>query len=489
MKKVLAIFSMLFISFCINAQDIETYYYSKDGKSVNKVFADYYRIVSVPSEINPEKLFRDFYMSGKIKGEGRYLSIDPFDANKIVFDGECVFYYENGKVDKKFCMINGKYNGPYIEFSPDGKEFIQCEYINGDFATDWYFKANSLGAFGRFKHKTNEPIYEEFNPEAQFITWIDGIPWQSYNYNGLTISMAVERSDEYGRYHKVSLIIDNKSFDDITFEPSTNITAGASFNTTNSIAHSFEKREVLSYDKYMQKVKNRQAWATIAMAVSNAASVVSSSFAPNSFSVSVNGSHTYINSYGNEIQIYSPDLAFAGVEEVWKSDRQIIQSGYLRRNTISSGSMVSGYFNIKKQDFYYIEVVYNYNGVKMPFYWNVKDDIAKPLLYRQIRRNSTQLTEYIGYHYKWKALHSNKIENIKIKNGTKITITQKDDVNIMKGSQFVIVDETGEYPVSNMLMDSDKVVLVLDNVDIKLPFSIKCKENGSLDFIQVESIK
>ena len=479
---------MLVVTMGVYAQDIETYYYTKDGKSVNQVFADFYRVISVPNENNPDKMFRDFYMSGKIKGEGHYLSIDKTNINNSVLDGECVFYKENGSVDKKFCMTDGKYNGTYVEFSADGKEFIQIEYTEGEYTYDWYYKANTSGAYGRFKHNTHEPVYDKFNPQAQFTTWIDGIPWVSYTVNGLTISMAIQQSNEYGKYHEVSLMIDNATFNDMIIEPSIEVTAYAS-STAAALSSEGTWREVLSYDAYMQKVKNRQAWATVAMAVSSAASSLSSALSPNSASISVNGHTAFVNSYGNHVSIFSPDLAFAGVGEAWAADRNIIHKGYLKKNTVSSGQVISGYFNIKREYSDYLAVVYNFNGVKIPFYWNVSGSTAKPVSYADTKPKAPEqptLRVYGTEDFKWQAKHDISIASIKVKKKTKIELI--DQNYRIKNNHFLIVDINGEHPVTQCLYSGQWVTLVLDSVDIQYPFAIICTENSELNFLKVEPV-
>ena len=490
MRTLFTTISILFISLSISAQDIETYYYSKDGKNVNQVFADYYRVISVPSDTNPDKLFRDFYMSGKIKGEGHYISIDQSNANNSILDGECVFYREDGAIEKKFYMINGKLDGTYIQFSPDGREFKQIEYNNGEYAYDWYYRANNIGAYGRFKHTSHEPVYDDFNPEAQFTTWIDGIPWLSYTINGLTISMAIQQSDQYGKYHEVSLILDNTTFFDMVIEPNIDISARGALSDNRLVLYG-ESREVLSYDTYMQKVQNRQAWATIAMAVSSAASSVSNALSSNSVSVSINGHTAFINSYGNNISIYSPNLAFAGVGETWASDRKIIQKGYFKKNTITSGSIVSGYFNIKREEEKYLEVTYNYNGVEIPFYWDVSEATAKPLAYESLqpklkKASNTPFKEHIYNDYKWQAKHTSKVESIKVKKNTKIRIA--DWSRIFKGQNFIVVDANGEHKISDISTGSVETVLTLDIVDLQFPFSILCQDNEDLNILNIEMI-
>lgn len=489
MRRLFLIIALLIIPMSIYAQEIETYYYNKEGKIVNQVFADFYRVISVPNESSPEKMFRDFYMSGKIKGEGHYLTIDKSDVNNSVLDGECVFYKESGSIDRKFSMSNGKYNGTYVEFSADGKEFIQIEYTDGNYTYDWYYKANTSGAYGRFKHDTHEPVYDKFNPQAQFTTWIDGIPWVSYTINGLTISMAIQQSNAYGRYHEVSLMVDNATFNDMIIEPSVEITAYAS-STASTLSTEGIWREVLSYDAYMQKVKNRQAWATVAMAISSAAAGVSSALSPNSASVSVNGHTAFVNTYGNHVSIFSPDLAFAGVGEAWAADRNIIHKGYLKKNTVLSGQIISGYFNIKREYSDYLAVVYDFNGVKIPFYWNVSGGTAMPISYYETKPKAPEevkLRQYGTDSYKWQAKHGISISSIKVKKKTKIELV--DPGYQIKDNHFVIVDVNGEHSVSQYFYSGEWITLVLDSVDIQYPFSIICTENPELNFLKVEPVQ
>ena len=491
MRTLFATLSMLVFSLSINAQDIQTYYYSKDGKAVNQVFADYYRVISVPSDSNSDKLFRDFYMSGKVKGEGRYISIDTANANNSVLDGECVFYREDGSIDKKFTMNEGKLNGTYIQFSSDGNEFIQIDYANGEHANDWYYKANTTGAYGRFKHNTNEPIYDEFNPEAQFTTWVDGIPWVSYTVNGLTISMAIQKSDSYGRYHEVSIMIDNTTFSDIIIEPTISVSANAAMTASRLITNP-EKRDVLSYDDYMQKVQNRQAWAAVAMAVSSAAAGVNSAFSPNSVSVSLNGHSAYINSYGNHISVFSPDLAYAGVGEAWAQHREVTQKGYLKKNTVNSGSIISGKFNIMRKDFGYLEVIYNYNGIKIPFYWDVTKETANPISYDLVHPkkisspSERELKELSSSEYKWQTKYATKVESIKVKKNTKITVV--DTYRTMNGHKFVIVDANGEHATTYTTANVFDVVFTVETTNLQFPFSIVCKDNDDYSLLNVDKV-
>lgn len=477
----------LLLSVCVSAQEIKTYYYNKDGKQINQVFAHYYRVVSVPTETNPEKIFRDFYLSGKIKGEGHYLSIDETNIHNSILDGECVFFNEDGTISKKFTMSDGKLNGTYVEFSDDGKELTQIEYVNGEFATPWYYKANAYGAYGRFRHFDDQPVFDEFNPDAQFVTWIDGVPWLSYTMNGLTISMAVQESNEYGRYHEVSLMIDNATFHNLLIEPVVEVSAYAA-STPDELTSATERRFVFSYDDYMEKVENRQALGIIAMAVTGAAAGVTAALTPTTTTVHVNGSTVFVNTYGNPVSMYWPNLAFAGVADEWANDRQVIHKGYLKKNTVNSGDIISGYINVKRGQERYLVVKYNFNGIEIPFYWCVSDMIARPMSYTDVVEqdyDEALLRTYGSDHYTWDAKHDISLVDIKIKK--KIRIDFYDPDHKMKGQDYVVVDANGKHEISDVSYypGSEWVIFYLHDVDLEFPLSIVCTSDPDLSFMSV----
>ena len=50
-------------------------------------FAEYYRIALYPADSAGSKMFRDFYISGELRTEGHFQTIDTLDDCRIVFDG------------------------------------------------------------------------------------------------------------------------------------------------------------------------------------------------------------------------------------------------------------------------------------------------------------------------------------------------------------------------------------------------------------------
>ena len=100
----------------------QTYYYDKNWKGVeNEDFAEYKRVLSPTSDtLHYKNKYRDFYITGEKQSEGEYLTIDPYDDAKSVFDGEQTTFYKNGNIASKFFVKNGKQTGAFEEFFENG---------------------------------------------------------------------------------------------------------------------------------------------------------------------------------------------------------------------------------------------------------------------------------------------------------------------------------------------------------------------------------
>ncbi len=385
-------------------------------------------------------------------------------------------------------MKNGKFDGKYVEFMEGGHEFIQMEYANGNHANDWYFKSNDKGAYGRFRFSDDSMIHDDFDSAAMLVKWIDGVPWVTYITNGMRISMSVKDVKEYGAYHQVSIVVDNSSYLKYEIEPSVNVYAASGYSAGSLLVEAMPL-EVFSYENYMRKVKNQQTLAAIAMGLSSAAAAISSAYSPSTWTVSVNGHQTYIDVSGRNINFYSPDLAFAGVAESWGRDRQIIQKGYLKKNTIESGEVVSGYFNIKEGAENFLSVTFKINGLRIPFFWDVSETIAKPIDYQSVSHEwEKQLEikqELNGFIWQSK-LQNIAIRDITNKSGTSITICDLGETLI--GKKLFVLDINGEHrgiiaeKESHYTFEGEHfdAHFHIPDYSVVFPFSLICEDNPSI---------
>jgi len=87
MNRVLLFVLLLVVGIgALSQERIDTLYYSRSGMTVrNPVFADYYRLALYPADAAGLKMFKDFYISGELRREGRFQTIDTLDDRRTLF--------------------------------------------------------------------------------------------------------------------------------------------------------------------------------------------------------------------------------------------------------------------------------------------------------------------------------------------------------------------------------------------------------------------
>lgn len=112
MKQILLL-RLLTASNDVLAQErIDTLYYNRSGSVVpSPAFAEYYRIALYPADSAGSKMFRDFYISGELRTEGHFQTIDTLDDRRTVFDGKIVSYFKNGRISEKSYYSGGLLEG------------------------------------------------------------------------------------------------------------------------------------------------------------------------------------------------------------------------------------------------------------------------------------------------------------------------------------------------------------------------------------------
>lgn len=93
-----------------------TVLFDTDWKTVTKPEeAAYYRVVTY-KDGKPDGITRDYYLSGKLQGEGLLISEDP-----DICEGEYKAYFESGKLQQKWVMRNGMRQDTLIEWYESGQ--------------------------------------------------------------------------------------------------------------------------------------------------------------------------------------------------------------------------------------------------------------------------------------------------------------------------------------------------------------------------------
>lgn len=367
------------------AQDrIDTLYYTKEWKyAPNKTFADFYRVAYYPADSLQTKQYRDYYMSGELQSSGSFIKIDSLDDANTIFDGECINYFKNGKTESvrnyrqgllngDFCVYkenglikqtgkycNGELAGLYTEFLDNGAH-VQIEYVNGNPIHDYYVVGDSSGNLTKFNIANNTPVWESPLVSERNTDYQDGTPWQFYNKNGVIIALTNTIVKDYGRWHRIDIVISNNTIIPIEFDPVINISA-----SSTDIEGFTTDLEVWSSEEYLKKVNRSQTWAAVLMGVaegmSNANAGYSTSTTNSYYSGSTYGSGGYGSYSGTATsytRTYNAGAAYqaqvlsqqrmADFSNAMAEEQQIKKLGYLKRNTIYPGETISGYVHVKR---------------------------------------------------------------------------------------------------------------------------------------------
>ena len=384
-KTVLLITCLMCVMNITLAQDrIDTLYYTKEWKyAPNKTFADFYRVAYYPADSLQTKQFRDYYISGELQSSGNFIKIDSLDDAKTIFDGECINYFKNGKTELvrnyrqgllngDFCVYkenglikqtgkycNGELAGLYTEFLDNGAH-VQIEYVNGKPIYDYYVVGDSSGNLTKFNIANNTPVWESPLVSERNTDYQDGTPWQFYNKNGVIIALTNTIVKDYGRWHRIDIVISNNSIIPIEFDPVINISA-----SSTDIEGFTTDLEVWSSEEYLKKVNRSQTWAAVLMGVAEGMSTANAGYSTSTTNSYYSGSTYGSGGYGSYsgtatsyTRTYNAGAAYqaqvlsqqrmADFSNAMAEEQEIKKLGYLKRNTIYPGETISGYVHVKR---------------------------------------------------------------------------------------------------------------------------------------------
>ena len=384
-----AFVAVLSTNICIG-QIIDTLFYDKDWKVIKSAhFATYYRIIDASNESKIRKPFRDYYITGELQAEGGYISIDPYDDSKSVFDGEMTIYYKNGQVQSKMFenegvvegeyfayyengdlkehayMKNGKFDGVWTKIDEKGNLY-QAEYENGEPKYDFYFLGTRDGTSGKVRFSDNQMIWESPKQDEQKSVYKNGTNYRYYIKNGVQVVVTATISKDYGKWYQLGVAITNNSLVPIEFD------------TDNIFARIWNSRDeyydlgVWSADRYIRKVKRLQNFAAITVGIAEG---LNSAFGNDGMSVSRTDSYstnngfststtvTY-NAYEAQLQRTMRQNQLIDWENSMMQERIARNEGLIRRTTINPGEAISGYvyierFKFPKQTYVEFDVIIN----------------------------------------------------------------------------------------------------------------------------------
>lgn len=290
-----------------------------------------------------------------------------------------------------------------LEFEklPDAiKEFDMIEDTNNPNAFNFYGitfnKENKKGFVDIDKFIESTPV-KEFGIYVKENNTI-----YYYKHLGLLISLYLTYNKSYGKYYASNIDIQNFTGKSLLFNPYA-ITA----KTYIEKEKEYQDVEVLSFEQYNKKVKNRQAWDA---ALYGIAEGLAASGAGHSSSTTYFSEHGYTNSYasasgfvGNtygyanasassystaygksNTQSYNGAAAYAAQQNAvnnvntyldaqYKIKEQI-NEGYVKSNTLRNQTEYTGYFNIKHFNNNNMIINIPINGTTYAFHMNWRNE-------------------------------------------------------------------------------------------------------------------
>lgn len=219
----------------------------------------------------------------------------------------------------------------------------------------------------------------------------DGYTIQYYVCNGISVSMCATVVENYGKYYIAHISIENLTGKSFNFNP-------------DEITAVYENRgkkksvEALSYNEYMKKVSNRQAWQAFAVAygqtyAANQAGYSSSTTTTSGYSnsygnasgyygntpVSVSGTVQTTNNSTSTSRSYNGAANYAAQQNAQQnvsnfqgrqySIKSELQEGYLKLNTIENEQRINGCVNFKYEKAESISITVSVNGEDYVFLW------------------------------------------------------------------------------------------------------------------------
>ena len=135
MKKhlILTLLTASVVNICCGQALKDKVYFDEKWNVVNdQSSAAYYRLYNAKDKSKGLKPYQDYYINGKLQGEGFYSRIENEGGIlNFIEEGEQKNYYESGKLREKWTKKNNKIDGEDCYYSEDGFKTYTLKYRNG----------------------------------------------------------------------------------------------------------------------------------------------------------------------------------------------------------------------------------------------------------------------------------------------------------------------------------------------------------------------
>jgi len=420
-------FILSFMCAGLNAQKLDTLYYDKDGIGISSpAFAAYYRVYAPHTLIGNKMRYRDFFINGKIRSEGEFVSIDKEDDKQSIFDGDCITYYESGQIKEKKHLVKGVLNGEYTSYYESGLVELHTFFNFGkkdgldsyfDLSTrrciqktmqdnlpmyDYCIISDENGYVCKVRLSDKTVLWDSPNPSDIKKFWSNDSQWMYYQKNGVLIALNCKMVNDYGKWFQISVNVSNHTLVPFVF----------GCNNFSGVVRKKNGKEVPLniYDAnlFMNKVKNKQNSELIASSILQGIAAAGAGFSSSTSytntnyngssksygSVSAYGSGGYgyanynaNNSFSGHSSTVSTTVSYNGfaayqaqviasnqiasMEDAMWRERVQRYDGYLKRTTINPGETLGGYINIVREKGESLHLVVNLYGANYEFDWNL----------------------------------------------------------------------------------------------------------------------
>lgn len=198
-----------------------------------------------------------------------------------------------------------------------------------------------LNAQTLIKVESDTTVISEYN---------DGRIWAYRQTGDFVVGMTnYEEKDNYGKYYQIAIFIKNLGESSITFDPS---------NVTSSLftAHGDTlPLQVYTYDEYVKKVKNAQAWSMALLGFSagmNAGMAGYQTTYTTTYGVGripYTQVHTTYNYAAASAANMAATTQMMTLSKLMSDERNTKSQGYLKITTIHPEEGIIGYMNIKRK--------------------------------------------------------------------------------------------------------------------------------------------
>ena len=118
-----------------------TEYFDKYFKRCSKKNRVYERQITYLADNKPTDTVKTYYKNGQLYAKAFAVYQDYDEEGKSFYEGDAIFYFEDGKIMEKLYVFNNKISGMNIIYYPNGQIAKQSNYIDGlkhGSCKEWY---------------------------------------------------------------------------------------------------------------------------------------------------------------------------------------------------------------------------------------------------------------------------------------------------------------------------------------------------------------